>query len=290
MSGPDLLRLDGRVALVIGGAGTIGAAIARIYAGHGARVVVADQAGDRVEQVVAEITAAGGVAVGHVGDLTLAEAMGAAVASADELGGTDILVNCLGHYLDSFEPFEENEEELWDRLYRINLLPVLRATRLVLAGMRERKYGRIISFSSVEGVRGSPYLTAYGAFKGAVDAFTRSLAVEAAGDNVLVNAIAVDKARSIQTGFYRVPEEYERLIPSWIPRGRYAEGVDVANIALFLASDLADWVVGSTLLADGGTLAAGGWYRTPERWTNQPLLLQYFEDGAANAARPPSLR
>lgn len=290
MSRPDLLRLDDRVALVSGGAGTIGAAIARAYAEQGARVVVADQAGDRVEQVVDEITAGGGSATGYVGDLTTAEAMQAAVGCADTLGGTDILVNCLGHYLDSFEPFEDNEEELWDRLYRINLLPVLRASRLVLPGMRERRFGRIISFSSVEGVRGSPFLTAYGAFKGAVDAFTRSLAVEAAGDNVLVNAIAVDKARSIQTGFYQVPEEYERLIGTWIPRGRYAEGVDVAHIALFLASDLADWVVGSTLLADGGTLAAGGWYRTPERWTNQPLLLQYFEDGAANQARPPSLR
>lgn len=290
MSRPDLLRLDGRVALVTGGAGTIGAAIATAYAEQGARVVVADQAADRVEQVVSQIVAAGGDAVGHVGDLTVADEMEGAVARAEELGGTDILVNCLGHYLDAFEPFEDNAEELWERLYRINLLPVMRASRLVLAGMRARKYGRIISFSSVEGVRGAPFLTAYGAFKGAVDSFTRSLAVETAGDNVLVNAIAVDKTRSIQTGFYEVPEEYERLVGTWIPRGRYAEGEDVANIALFLASDLADWVVGSTLLADGGTLAAGGWYRTPERWTNQPLMLQYFEDGATTATRPPSLR
>lgn len=290
MSAVDPLQLQGRVALVTGGAGTIGAAIGRAYAAHGARVVVADQAADRVEQVVREIGEAGGDAVGHIGDLTVAEELAGAVAVAEELGGADILVNCLGHYLDSFEPFEENEEELWERLYRINLLPVLRASRLVLPGMRRRRFGRIISFSSVEGVRGSPYLTAYGAFKGAVDAFTRSLAVEAAGDNVLVNAIAVDKARSIQTGFYAVPPEYEHLVPTWIPRGRYAEGEDIANIALFLASDLADWMVGSTLVADGGTLAAGGWYRTPQRWTNQPLLVQYFEDGSANAARPPSLQ
>lgn len=153
--------------------------------------------------------------------------------------------------------------------------------------MRERRFGRIISFSSVGGVRGSPFLTVYGAFKGAVDAFTRSLAVEAAGVNVLVNAITVDKARSIQTGIYAMPPEYEHLIPTWIPRGRYAEGADIANFALFLPSDVADWVVGSTIVADGGTLAAGGWYRTPQRWTNQPLLLQYFEDGSANASRPP---
>lgn len=286
----DPLGLHGRVTLITGGAGTIGAAIARACTAHGARVVVADLAEDRVADLVAELVGAGGDAVGHVADLTTASGMESAVQASEALGGTDVLVNCLGHYLDAVGPFEENDEEVWDRLYRINLLPVMRASRLVLPGMRRRRRGRIISFSSVEGVRASPYLTAYGAFKGAVDAFTRSLAVEAAGDNVLVNSVAVDKTRSIQTGFHRLPDEYAHLVGSWIPRGRYGEGEDIANIALFLASDLSDWVVGSTILADGGTVAAGGWYRTPQRWTTQPLLLQYFEDPAVNQDRPRSLR
>lgn len=285
MSGTDAQLLAGRTALVTGGAGTIGAAIARRFTEHGARVVVADVAADRVEQLVGEIGCEG-----YAGDLTDPDQMTAAVGVAIGLGGPDVLVNCLGHYLDALEPFEENAEDLWRRLYEINLLPVFRATRLVLPGMRERRHGRIISFSSVEGIRAAPYLTAYATFKAAVDAFTRSLAVEVAGDNVLVNSIAVDKTRTIQTHFHQIPPEYEHLVRTWVPRGRYGEGKDIANIALFLASDLADWMVGSTLVADGGTVAAGGWYRTPERWTTQPLLHQYFEDPEANLARPRSLR
>jgi 2-hydroxycyclohexanecarboxyl-CoA dehydrogenase len=290
MSAADAQLLAGRTALVTGGAGTIGSAISRRFAEHGAHVVVADVAADRVEAVVAEISAAGGRAEGYAGDLTVAAELEAAVGVATALGGPDVLVNCLGHYLDAFEPFEQNDEDLWQRLYEINLLPVFRASRLVLPGMRERRYGRIVSFSSVEGIRAAPYLTAYASFKGAIDAFTRSLAVEAAGDNVLVNSVAVDKTRTIQTNFHQIPEDYQHLVRSWIPRGRYGEGEDIANIALFLASELADWVVGATMLADGGTIAAGGWYRTPDRWTTQPLLHQYFEEPEANLSRPRSLR
>jgi NAD(P)-dependent dehydrogenase (short-subunit alcohol dehydrogenase family) len=208
---------------------------------------------------------------------------------ADELGGADILVNALGHYL-SIGPFVDNDEELWQQLYDINVLPVLRACRLFVPGMRERRWGRVITFSSVEALRSAPFMAVYGACKAAVDAFSKNLAVEVAGDNVLVNAIASDKTRTIQTNFLQIPAEYERLVPTWIPRGRYGEGVDNARIALFLASELADWVVGSTLLADGGTIAAGGWYRTPARWTTQPLLHQYFEPPEANDARPRPLQ
>jgi NAD(P)-dependent dehydrogenase (short-subunit alcohol dehydrogenase family) len=167
---------------------------------------------------------------------------------------------------------------------------VLRACRMFVPGMRQRRYGRVINFSSVEAIRSAPFMAVYGAMKSAVDAFSKSLAVEVAADNVLVNAIASDKTRTIQTNFLQIPAEYEQLIPTWIPRGRYGEGVDNAKIALFLASDLADWIVGSTLLADGGTIAAGGWYRTPARWTTQPLMLQYFESPEVNSTRPRSLQ
>lgn len=284
------MMLENRVAAIAGGAGSIGGEIARLFAAHGARVLIADIVGERVEQLVGEITTSGGRAEGFVADLTQSEAMTEFAARAASLGPTDILVNCLGHYLNSVEPFEQTSEQTWQHLYEINLLPVFRACKLFVPGMRERKYGRIINFSSVEGIRAAPHLAAYGAFKGAVDAFTRSLAVETASDNVLVNSIAVDKTRSHQTNFLQVPDEYEHLIPTWVPRGRFADGIDIGKIALFLASDLSDWMVGATLLADGGTVAAGGWHRTPQRWSSQPLLHQYFEAPEVNQARPRSLQ
>jgi 2-hydroxycyclohexanecarboxyl-CoA dehydrogenase len=282
--------LENRGAAIAGGAGSIGGDIARLFATQGARVLVADIAADRVESLVEEIITSGGRAEGFVADLTRPDAMAEFAARATSLGAADILVNCLGHYLNSVEPFEHTSEQTWQDLYEINLLPVFRACKLFVPGMRERKYGRIINFSSVEGIRASPDLAVYGAFKGAIDAFTRSLAVETAGDNVLVNSIAVDKTRSYQTNFLQVPDEYAHLIPTWVPRGRFANGIDIGKIALFLASDLSDWMVGATLLADGGTVAAGGWYRTPQRWSTQPLLHQYFEAPEVNQARPRSLQ
>jgi 2-hydroxycyclohexanecarboxyl-CoA dehydrogenase len=284
------MMLEDQMAAIAGGAGSIGGSIARLFAAHGARVLVADAAGERVESLVDEITNSGGRAEGFVADLTSADAMAEFAARATVFGPAEILVNCLGHYLNSVEPFEDTTEQTWLDLYEINLLPVFRACKLFVPGMRERKYGRIINFSSVEGIRASPDLAVYGAFKGAVDAFTRSLAVETARDNVLVNSIAVDKTRSHQTNFLQVPVEYEHLIPAWVPRGRFADGIDIGKIALFLASDLSDWMVGATLLADGGTVAAGGWYRTPQRWSTQPLLHQYFESADINQARPRSLQ
>ena len=158
--------------------------------------------------------------------------------------------------------------------------------------MRERGWGRIVNFSSVEGMRAAPGLAVYTAFKAGVDAFTKSLAIDVGGSGVTVNAVAVDKTLSYQTGYGRFPEEYDRHIPVWVPAGRYGVGSDIAAVVLFLASELGSFVIGQSIVADGGTLTAGGWYRTPTRWVNSPLLLQYFEDdpAAAAAARPPTLR
>lgn len=114
--------------------------------------------------------------------------------------------------------------------------------------------------------------------------------MELAPFGIGVTALAVDKTRAHQVDHYRLPAEYERRVPSWIPAGHYADPDEVARIAVFLASELNTWIVGETIAADGGTLAAGGWYRTPARWTNQPVLTQYVEPPEVNDTRPPSLR
>ena len=281
-----------RVALVTGGAGGIGAATCRALADHGADVVVVDIDAARVAATVADVEARGRRALAIVTDLTLDDTAYDAVRQAiDELGRVDILVNALGEHLALSRPFEETDEDGWDALYRVNLLHVFRTCKAVLPGMKERGWGRIINFSSVEGIRAMPNAAPYTAFKAALDAFTKSLGVEVAGAGIRVNAVAVDKTKAHQVNFYDLGEEYDRHVPVWIPAGRYAEGEDVAAVVLFLASELAAWVVGQTIVADGGTLSAGGWYRTPVKWTNSPLLLQYFEDDPAiNAARPRGLQ
>jgi 2-hydroxycyclohexanecarboxyl-CoA dehydrogenase len=280
--------LADRVVLITGGGGAIGAASAELLAAHGAAVTVVDRAADRVDDTVAAVEATGGRALGVATDLTEAGTIEDAVARTEAtFGPVDVLVNAIGEHYAMAGPFEDSDEAGWDALYRVNLLPVMRACHAVVPGMKARGWGRIVNFSSVEGLRAMPHAAPYTAFKAAIDGFTKSLAVEVAGAGIRVNAIAVDKTRAHQTNFYDLGDEYDRHVPVWIPAGRYAEGNDVAKVVLFLSSELSDWVVGETIAADGGTLRAGGWYRTPAKWTNSPLLLQWFEDDPAlNAARP----
>lgn len=281
-----------RVAVVTGGAGAIGEASCRALADHGADVAVVDIDAARTATTVAAIEARGRRALGVVADLTVdGEVERVFSAIDDAFGRVDILVNALGHHSSLAKPFSDSTPDDWDRLYRVNLLQTMKATHSVLAGMRERQWGRIINFSSVEGIRSMPNAAAYTAYKGAIDSFTKSLGVEVARDGVRVNCIAVDKTRAHQVNFYDLGEEYDKMVPVWIPAGRYAEGDDVAAVVLFLASEMAFWVVGQTIPADGGTLAAGGWYPTKTKWTNSPLLIQYFEeDSSENDRRPPALR
>ena len=287
---PDDL-VAGRVAFVSGGAGTIGAMSSFRLADHGAAIVVADIHAERVAAVTADIERKGGRALGVVADLTLDGAIESALAAGVEaFGPIDILVNALGEHLALAGPFETSTEEGWDALYRVNFLHVMRACRFVIPQMREKGWGRIVNFSSVEGIRAMPQAAPYTAFKGAIDSFTKSLGVEVAGAGIRVNAIAVDKTRTHQVNFYNLGEEYDPHVPIWIPAGRYGEGDDIASVVLFLASDLCSWVVGQTIVADGGTLSAGGWYRTPAKWTNSPLPPPVLRGPGETAARPPALR
>jgi NAD(P)-dependent dehydrogenase (short-subunit alcohol dehydrogenase family) len=286
--------LRDRVTLVTGGAGGIGGAVCAVFAGQGAEtVVVVDVDEERTGEVVSYVEARGVRAHGVVCDLTDNRDTNEMCASVlDEFGRVDVLVNAFGHALAPASDFEVTEPELWDRLYRANLRHVFTTTHAFLPGMRERKWGRIVNFSSVEGKRAAPGLAVYTAFKAGVDAFTQSVAVDVARDGVTANSVAVDKTLSYQVGYGRFPEEYDRLVPVWVPAGRYGVGADIAAVVLFLASDLGAFVVGQSITADGGCLAAGGWYRTPTRWVNSPLLVQWFEDDpeAAAATRPPTLR
>jgi NAD(P)-dependent dehydrogenase (short-subunit alcohol dehydrogenase family) len=275
VSAPDAVHLTGKVAVVTGGGGGIGRAVSETFAAHGAKVVVAEIDAGRAAETVDVIRAAGGDALPHPVDVRQRDEVTAlADATLAEYGRVDVLVNNVGHYLFRATPFLETDEEHWDSLYAVNLRHMFLCTRAFAPRMVEQgDGGSIVNVSTVEAFRGIPLMAAYSAFKAGVTQFTKSLAVELGNDSVRVNAIAPDLTETIQVPYERwVPEEQRHLIPRWVPVGRFGTPDDIAGVALFLASDLSAFVTGTTVHADGGSLAAGGWYRTESgRWTNRPL-------------------
>ncbi|MGZ4675762.1 MAG: SDR family NAD(P)-dependent oxidoreductase [Acidimicrobiia bacterium] len=255
--------LGGRVAVVTGGGGGIGAAISTRFATEGASVVVAEVDADRTAKTVDAISAAGGDALGVTVDVTDPDDVARLAAAA---GPVDVLVNNVGHYLVGGNDFLDHGPDAWDRLHAVNLLHVLLCTRAFVDGMIERGRGAIVNVSSVEAFRAIPNRPVYSAYKAAVTGFTRSLAVDLGNSGVRVNAIAPDLTESLQVRYSEwVPPDQAARIPAWVPVGRFGTADDIAGVALFLASDLSAFVTGTTVHADGGALAAGGWFRRPDR-------------------------
>lgn len=198
---PDPLLSD-RVAVVTGGAGGIGAATARLFAEHRADVVIADIDADLAGATAASITESGGSASAVATDVRGPDQVARLARTVfDRFGRVDVLVNNVGHWLRHPGNFVDTDPQLWDDLYRINLHHVFLLTHAFLPAMVERHTGAIVNVSSVEGLRGYPEDPVYAAFKSAVNAFTRSLAVQVGNDGVRVNAIAPDVTESLQVPY-----------------------------------------------------------------------------------------
>jgi NAD(P)-dependent dehydrogenase (short-subunit alcohol dehydrogenase family) len=194
----------------------------------------------------------------------------------ERYGRVDVLVNNVGHWLRHPGDFVDTDRQLWDDLYRINLHHVFLVTHAFLPAMIDQHAGAIVNVSSVEGLRGYPEDPVYAAFKAAVIHFTRSLAVQVGRDGVRVNAIGPDVTESLQVPYSQWLSAEEHLQwPQWVPVGRMGLPEDQARVILFLASDLSAFVTGHTIPTDGGTGAAGGWFRSSRRtdreWTNRPI-------------------
>jgi NAD(P)-dependent dehydrogenase (short-subunit alcohol dehydrogenase family) len=266
-----------RVAVVTGGGGGIGAATARLFAQHRAHVVIADIDTELAERTVDEITAAGGSALAEVADVRDAGQVAILKRSVLERHGrVDVLVNNVGHWLRHPGDFVDTDAQLWDELYRINLHHVFLVTHAFLPAMIEQRGGAIVNVSSIEGLRGYPEDPVYAAFKAAVIHFTRSLAVQVGRDGVRVNAVGPDVTESLQVPYSQwLTADEQRQWPQWVPIGRMGLPEDHARVILFLASDLSGFVTGHTIPTDGGTGAAGGWFRSSRRtdreWTNRPV-------------------
>jgi NAD(P)-dependent dehydrogenase (short-subunit alcohol dehydrogenase family) len=266
--------LAGKVAIVTGGGGGIGRGISERFASEGAAVVIAEIDGERARETQLEITGEGGRAVAVVADVREAGVgEGLVTAARDAYGRVDVLVNNVGHFGGARKAFHEQTDDEWDDLYRVNLGHVLMCTRAVLPVLVEQgDGGSIVNVSTIEAFRAIPTRAVYSAFKSAITGLTRSLAVEYGREGIRVNAIAPDVTETLQVPYSRwVGPDQEHLIPAWVPVGRFGTASDTAGVALFLASDLSSFVTGTTVHADGGTLAASGWFPTEEGgWTNRP--------------------
>jgi 2-hydroxycyclohexanecarboxyl-CoA dehydrogenase len=245
------MRLEGRMALVTGGASGIGAATARRLAAEGARVAVADLDLDGARVVAGEID---GAAVAM--DVTDAASVRAGVAAAESaLGPVDVLVNNAG--TDRFAFFVHTDEELWDFVLAVNLRGPIAVTHAVLGGMQRRGGGVIVNVASEAGRVGSQGSVVYSAAKGGVIAFTRAVARESARYGVRVNAVAPGP---IETPLLNAAAEIHGDIGARLKQGmidatvmgRAGQPEEVAATIAFLASEDASYLTGQTLNVSGG--------------------------------------
>jgi 3-oxoacyl-[acyl-carrier protein] reductase len=242
--------LTGRVALITGGAGGIGRAVARSFGDAGASIVLGDINSDASEKAAAELEELGFPAVGLGGDVSKSEDAEALVAGTVEaFGRIDILVNIAG-YMGRTAPLWELTDDDWQDVMNIDLTSVFYVSRATIKHMRSQGSGAIISISSIAGKEGTPRLVPYSVAKAGIIAFTKALAKEVIREGIRVNCVApavVDTPLLDQ-----LPKEAIDLMLSKAPMGRFGTADEVAAVVHFLASDAASFITAQCFDASGG--------------------------------------
>lgn len=242
------MKLEGKVVLITGGAGGIGAATARRFAREGALIAVNDVSVTDLEAVAGDLRAAGTKVLAVAGDITRktdVEDMVREVAASFER--VDVLVNNAGINRDAM--LAKMAEEQWDAVLAVNLKGTFLCAQAVLPGMRERGWGRVINTSSV-GALGNIGQANYAASKAGVIGLTRTLALEYAKYGVTVNCVAPGAVMTRMLA--GVPDHVKERIVAQIPVGRIAQPEEIAAAHVFLASDEAGFITGQVLFVDGG--------------------------------------
>jgi 3-oxoacyl-[acyl-carrier protein] reductase len=244
-------ELSGKVAVVTGASKGIGAQIARRLAGEGASVVVnyASSKGG-ADEVVATILRDGGKAIAVQADVAKsADVKRLFEATKTAFGRLDILINNAGVF--SFGPFEQMTEEAFHRQFDTNVLGALLATREAL-GYFGATGGSVINLSSISSINPVPNSVVYSASKSAIDTVTKALAGELAGRSIRVNAIAPGMTATEGLTTLGIDDSAAKTIGAGLPMGRIGKPDDIAEVAVFLASDRSAWVTGERITVSGG--------------------------------------
>jgi 3-oxoacyl-[acyl-carrier protein] reductase len=242
------MSFENRVVLVTGASRGIGKAVAMAFAAKGAKVVgtaTSQKGADGISEYL------GDAGTGLVLNVTDQASVDAAMAAVKEkYGDVDILVNNAGITKDNI--FMRMKDEEWDAVIATNLTSVYRLSKAVVRSMMKKKFGRIISISSVVGKAGNPGQTNYSASKAGIIGFTRSLAREVASRGITVNAVAPGFIATDMTD--ALSDEVKSGILSTVPAGRLGSPEDIAAAVLFLADDAAGYITGETINVNGGML------------------------------------
>jgi NAD(P)-dependent dehydrogenase (short-subunit alcohol dehydrogenase family) len=268
----DTLLTD-QVAVVTGGGGGIGRAIALAFASVGADLVIGDIVPERCEETAARVRELGRKALAVPTDvMETAQVQALIERAAGEFGRIDILVNNAGGV--SPRPFIEQSERSWRRHIDLNLVSVLAATSAAVPVMiKGGQGGSIITVTSIEASRAAPGYSVYAACKAGLNNLTRTLAVELADHRIRVNAIAPDMTdtpgiRGNRAGpvdpstWIEFTDEQKNAVARRIPMGRPGIDTECGNAAVFLASRMSSYITGIILPVDGGTSGSGGWVRS----------------------------
>lgn len=253
-------KLEGKVALITAGGAGIGRSIALEWMKRGGRVMITDVKEQAAQSVAGELADAKDRVHAAVLDVQNLEQIRTAVTKTIKIfGGIDVLFNVAG--VNAPKTIEETEDDEWLSLIEINLTSVYRCSKAVIPEMRKRGGGAIVNVASVAGIIGEKRCAAYSASKGGVVLLTRNMAMDFAKDHIRVNALCPAGTLSPRIQEYmRGHEDLEAESLAMRPLNRYADPDEIAQPAVFLASDEASYITGTSLIVDGGLLAG---FRVP---------------------------